>query len=155
MRSLRLLALSGVVLVGLTGLSAPVVQAACNTPPVDPIDQTGVHLEQQQQNGVAFISGGIGEDESRAIQKVGGYNLHMTFSAGSSNEYVPDVNLAIQSARGNEVLNLNDAGPIVLTRLPAGKYFVVAQHNGHEVRNAIDLKDGGVRTLNIHWNDAS
>lgn len=151
MKSLRLLTLSGVVLAGLAGLPVSSVQAACS----DPVDPAGVQLERQQQNGIDFLSGGIGVDESCAIQKVGGYNLHMTFSTGPANEYVPDVKVAIQSAQGHEVLNLNEAGPIVLTRLPAGKYIVMSERNGREVRSTIDLRDGGVRTLNIHWSDAS
>lgn len=85
----------------------------------------------------------------------GGYNLHMTFSTGPSNEYVPDVRVAIQGPKGHEVLTLNEAGPIVLTRLPAGKYVVVTERNGRELRYAVDLSGGGVRTLNIHWADAS
>ncbi|NBA98405.1 carboxypeptidase regulatory-like domain-containing protein [Pseudomonas sp. R5(2019)] len=151
MKSLRLLTLSGVALIGLAGLPAAVVQAACE----GAVDPSSVHLQQQQQNGITYISGGIGMDESCAIQQVKGYNLHMTFSTGSENKYVSGVNVAIQSAQGKEVLNLTNAGPIVLTQLPAGKYFVVAQRNGKEVRNAIDISDGGVRTLNIHWDDAS
>lgn len=152
MRSLRLLALSGVALLGLAGLPISSVQAeVCR----DPIDPQGVQLEQQQQNGVNFMSGGIGQDESCAIQRMGGYNLHMTFSTGPSNEYVPDVRVAIQGPKGHEVLTLNEAGPIVLTRLPAGKYVVVTERNGRELRYAVDLSGGGVRTLNIHWADAS
>jgi hypothetical protein len=152
MRSLHLLTLSGVVLVGLTGLLASNVQAEVCRGPIDPL---GVQLEQQQQNGVNFMFGGIGWDESCAIQRIGGYNLHMTFSTGRANEYVPDVKVAIQGPKGHEVLTLDEAGPIVLTRLPAGKYVVVTERNGHEVRHTIDLRDGGVRTLNIHWSDAS
>lgn len=56
---------------------------------LDPVDSTGVQVQRQEQNGVAYLSGGIGEDESKAIQQATGYNLHMTFSIGPENKYVP------------------------------------------------------------------
>ena len=74
-----------------------------------PIDSAGVLVQRQEQNGIAYLSGGIGEDESKAIQQTTGYNLHMTFSVGSQNEYIPDVSVVIQKAPGQTVLTLNDA----------------------------------------------
>jgi hypothetical protein len=149
MKSFHLLAFSGAVVAMLSGLPATVVQAATVTN--EPIDMSGVKLEQQQQNGIAYLSGGIGLDESRAIQQAKGYNLHMTFSAGPANEYTPDVSLAIQNMQGNSLLTLNDIGPIVYVQLPPGKYVVVTTRGGEEKRSDVELKGGAVRDLQFHW----
>ncbi|NUU34703.1 carboxypeptidase regulatory-like domain-containing protein [Pseudomonas sp. C2B4] len=121
---------------------------------LEPINSSGVQVQRQEQNGIAYLSGGIGEDESRAIQQTTGYNLHMTFSVGPQNEYIPDVNLVIQKAPGQTVLALSEAGPLVYAQLPPGKYTVVATRNGVERRDTADVGAGAARNLVFHWNDA-
>ncbi|MGY2260037.1 carboxypeptidase regulatory-like domain-containing protein [Pseudomonas sp. SDO55104_S430] len=120
---------------------------------LDPVDNTGVQIQRQEQNGIAYLSGGIGEDEAKAIQQAAGYNLHMSFSTGPGNEYVPDVNVVVQKAPGQTVLNLNQAGPLVYAQLPPGKYTVVATRNGVERHDTADLGSGAARNLVFHWND--
>jgi hypothetical protein len=120
-----------------------------------PIDSAGVQVQRQEQNGIAYLSGGIGEDESKAIQQTTGYNLHMTFSVGSQNEYIPDVNVVIQKAPGQTVLTLNGAGPLVYVKLPAGKYTVIATRNGETRHDVANVGNGAARSLVFHWNDAS
>lgn len=147
MNTLRLITFCGVAMAALA--SAP-TYAACS----GPVDQEAVHLQAQQQNGITYMSGGFGEDEACAIQQVHGYNLQVTFSAGMDNKYEAGVSTSIQGAQGREVLKLADAGPILLAKLPAGKYVVVSQLDGHEVRNTVNLGDGKMQTLNVHWKDA-
>lgn len=120
----------------------------------EPIDMSGVQLEPQQQNGVSYLSGGIGLDESRAIQQAKGYNLHLTFSTGPTNEYVPDVDVIIQNMQGQSVLALSQVGPIVYVNLPAGRYSVIATRNGQQERSSVTLMGGTIRDVNAHWKDA-
>ncbi|UWF49692.1 carboxypeptidase regulatory-like domain-containing protein [Pseudomonas sp. N3-W] len=122
---------------------------------LDPVDSAGIQVQPQQQNGITYLSGGVGEDESKAIQQTSGYNLHMTFSIGSQNEYVPDVDVVVQKAPGQTVLTLSQAGPLVYVQLPAGKYTVVATRNGQERRDVTDVGSGAARNLVFHWNDAN
>lgn len=122
---------------------------------LDPVDNAGVQVQQQQQNGISYLSGGIGEDESKAIQQSKGYNLHMTFSVGSQSEYIPDVDVKIQKAQGETVLTLNQAGPLVYVQLPAGRYTVVATRNGEVRRDVTDVGSGVARNLVFHWNGNS
>ncbi|MCX7077767.1 MAG: carboxypeptidase regulatory-like domain-containing protein [Pseudomonas sp.] len=152
MKSFHLLAFSGAVVAMLSGLPATVVQAATVTN--EPIDPSAVQLEPQQQNGVTYLSGGIGLDESRAILQTKGYNLHMTFSVGSGNQYIPDVDVAIQNTQGSSVLTLSKVGPIVYVQLPPGKYLVVTARSGQEKRSDVEVKSGAVRDLQFHWSDS-
>ncbi|MGL6245986.1 carboxypeptidase regulatory-like domain-containing protein [Pseudomonas sp.] len=118
---------------------------------LEPVDSSGVQIQRQEQNGITYLSGGIGEDEAKAIQQSTGYNLHMTFSIGTEGKYVPDVELAIQSAQGQSVLTLSQAGPLVYVQLPAGKYTVVATRNGESKRDTTDVGSAGVRNLVFNW----
>ena len=150
MKSFRLFSF-GAVMLGLLGLFPAVLQAATATS--EPIDMSGVQLEPQQQNGITYLSGGIGLDESRAILQAKGYNLHLTFSVGPANEYIPDVDVAIQNAQGRSVLMLSQVGPIVYVQLPPGKYLVVTTRGGQEKRSDAEIKGGAVRDLQFHWSD--
>lgn len=118
---------------------------------LEPIDSAGVQIQRQEQNGIAYLSGGIGEDEAKAIEQTTGYNLHMTFSIGPEGKYVPDVELVIQSTQGQSVLTLSQAGPLVYVQLPAGKYTVVATRHGEAKRDTTDVGKDNVRNLVFNW----
>ena len=122
---------------------------------VEPIDSSGVQIQRQEQNGITYLSGGIGEDEAKAIQQTTGYNLHMTFAVGADNKYIPDVDVVIEKAQGQTVLTLNNAGPLVYVQLPAGKYTVIATRNGEVRRDVADIGSGAARNLVFHWNGES
>ncbi|UZE24136.1 carboxypeptidase regulatory-like domain-containing protein [Pseudomonas sp. B21-056] len=117
-----------------------------------PIDNAGVQVQPLQQNGITYLSGGIGEDEARAIGQAQGYNLHMTFAVGAENKYIPDVHVTIHNASGQTLLTLDEAGPLVYVQLPPGKYSVMATRNGEERRDTADVGRGAARNLVFHWN---
>ncbi|CAI8917642.1 Carboxypeptidase regulatory-like domain-containing protein [Pseudomonas sp. IT-347P] len=121
---------------------------------LEPVDSAAVQVQQQQQNGVTYVAGGIGEDEAKAIQQSTGYNLHMTFAVGEQDEYTADVDVTIQQSSGQTLLTLNHTGPLVYVQLPPGKYTVVATRNGETRRDVTDVGSGTPRNLVFHWNDA-
>ena len=104
-----------------------------------------------QQNGITYLSGGIGEDEARAIGQAQGYNLHMPFAIGPENKYIPDVHVVVQNAAGQALLTLDEAGPLVYVQLPPGNYTVVATRNGEARRDTADVGSGAARKLVFHW----
>ncbi|WP_411386228.1 carboxypeptidase regulatory-like domain-containing protein [Pseudomonas sp. MPB03] len=136
-------------LVVLGALLFPVMLNATN---LAPVDNTGVQVQPMQQNGITYLSGGIGEDEARAIEQAQGYNLHMTFAIGPENKYVPDVDVTVQKVSGEIVLTLSDTGPMVYVQLPPGKYNVVATRNGEARRDTAEVGSGAARKLVFHWN---
>ncbi|MEH6874520.1 MAG: hypothetical protein V7849_09005, partial [Candidatus Competibacter sp.] len=92
----------------------------------------------QTQNGITFVTGGIGKPEAAAMKAAAGhYDLMITF-ADRSGDYVADVDVKIQDAKGNTVLN-TVSDPILLVDLPAGRYTVRADVDGKSL----------VRTLNL------
>lgn len=121
---------------------------------LDPVDSAGVQVQQQQQDGINYLSGGIGLDESKAIQQSTGYNLHMTFAVGAQDQYTADVDVMIEKSPGQTVLTLTQTGPLVYVQLPPGKYTVVATRNGETRRDVTDVGSGTERNLVFHWNDA-
>ncbi|MDD0976213.1 carboxypeptidase regulatory-like domain-containing protein [Pseudomonas fontis] len=125
--------------------------SAAEYPPDAPIDPSAVHLQPMEQNGIAYVQGGIGEDESRTLQQTSGYNLHITLSSGVDNKYLSGVDLTVQSANGNPVLTLQDVGPLVYVKLPAGHYQVLASFEGEQSKQAVTVNSQAPATLNLHW----
>ena len=138
-------------ILSLVTVGALTFPAMVNAASLDPIDSSGVQIQRQEQNGIAYLSGGIGEDEAKAIQQTTGYNLRMTFSIGAEGKYIPDVDLIIQNAQG-PVLTLSQAGPLVYVQLPPGKYTVVATRNGETKRDTADVASAGAKNLVFNWN---
>ncbi|MPQ68776.1 MULTISPECIES: carboxypeptidase regulatory-like domain-containing protein [Pseudomonas] len=147
MISIRVLlgcALSGLVLLGVSSTAWAVGGS-------EPINQDAVQLSPQTQNGVSYLVGGVGEDETQALLHTRGYNLHIVSTVGPKGEYLPDVDITIQKAGGESVLSLTQVGPMVYVKLPEGKYEVVSRRNGHEDRQSVVLNGMAGQTVNVHW----
>lgn len=142
------LTLSGAVFATLLALF-PVVGLAAG----EPIDMSVVQLVPHEQNGITYLTGGIGEDESRAIQQTKGYNLHMTFSKGADNKYIADADVVIQTAQGQSVLSLSQVGPMVYVKLPADKYVIVGSRGGQEKRQTVAIDGASASSVIFHWNE--
>ncbi len=86
----------------------------------------------QTQNGITYVTGGIGETESNAMKAAAGhYDLMLTF-AERSGAYLADVKVNIADRSGDSVLDLV-SGPILLVDLPAGRYTVRADVEGKPI----------------------
>ena len=100
------------------------------------------------------MSGGIGEDEAKAIQQTTGYNLHMTFSIGAEEQIHSGCGFGYSESSRAHVLTLSQAGPLVYVQLPPGKYTVVATRNGESERDTTDVGSAAARNLVFHWNSS-
>ncbi|MDB6143088.1 MAG: hypothetical protein JWP80_2132 [Pseudomonas sp.] len=143
------LRLSSTVFALLLGMSSLLSQAADEVP----IDMSAVQLVPQQQNGITYLSGGIGIDETEAIKQEKGYTLHLTFSTGSSNEYIPNIDVVIQKPNGDVVVSMNQIGPIAYVKLPAGSYVIISSKDGKKKEEKVVVDGNSVRTVNVHWSD--
>lgn len=87
----------------------------------------------KQAGDVAWVSGGIGDDEARRFQA--GFDQYplvvRLFSAiGGRNEYTSDAVVKVVDAQGAVRFEQKADGPFLLLRLPAGDYSVAATLNG-------------------------
>jgi len=85
-----------------------------------PIDMQAVQLQPQEQNGVRYLAGGIGQDEANAMRHTKGYDLHVELSTGAQGQFESGAAVDIQTMQGKSVLSLQDVGPLVYVQLPAG-----------------------------------
>jgi len=104
----------------------------------------------QTQNGITYITGGVGQPESTAMKAAAGrYDVMLTF-AERSGAFLADVPVNIMDRRGNTVLNIV-SGPILLADLPSGKYTVRAEVNGVPMVKTIDVASRRHRDVAYTW----
>ncbi len=89
----------------------------------------------QQQGNISYVTGGIGEEESAAMQQARpDYNLHV-MNSYRDGSFSGDTKITIFDRAGNQVLAA-DAGPLLYANLPAGKYQIVANADNVEQKKS-------------------
>jgi hypothetical protein len=107
------------------------------------------------ENGISYMSGGVGKPEAKAMEEEARhYPLSMVFSAAKDNEFLAAVQVTIKNRAGKEVLNTVSDGPIMLVKLPAGRYTVAAEAHGKTLRRTVQVPATGDRRLSFHWAQA-
>jgi hypothetical protein len=106
----------------------------------------------ETMNGITYLSGGIGKSEAQAMKaEARHYPLSMTFSAGKDDEFLASVPVTVKNARGKTMLDTVSDGPIMLLKLPAGKYTVTAEAYGKSYSRTVQVKPKGDTPVSFHW----
>jgi len=125
-------------------IATPVVAGTRNTVPVVTVTT------------IPYLNGGIGNEEAATIRsKANDFSLRLMFAEGPNNELTANVPVVITDARGDPVLALSDAGPLLYVMLPKGSYTVTAQ--AHEVAKTEHVTLDGTQGKDVafHWSPPS
>ena len=107
--------------------------------------------QPKTEHGITYVSGGVGQGESKAMKAAEkNYPLSLTLSAGKRDEYLANVPMTIKNAKGKTLLDAK-AGPIVLVKLPPGKYRIAATRRGKTLERTVTVPAKGERRVNLHW----
>jgi hypothetical protein len=99
---------------------AAIAYAALSASPVWAEDSM---LEVQQQNGIFYVTGGIGKDESDALRATQtNYNLRI-MNADKAGHFSGDTRIVISDLQHNPLLDAT-SGPLFYANLPKGRYIV-------------------------------
>jgi hypothetical protein len=109
----------------------------------------------QQQNGITYINGGVGQEEQEAMRaQRADYNLRLTFATKKSGAFRSDVQLDIMDAKGTTLLSVADAGPMFYAKLPPGTYRISAAAEGKVFKRSVKL-GARAKEMILDWeNDA-
>jgi len=104
------------------------------------------------RGSVQYVSGGVGDESMQRMTALAkDFNLQLLFAATAGN-YLADVAVSIRDARGGVVLETSADGPLLLVRLPAGRYEIAASLDGVSVRQTATVAATGQRRLVLRWN---
>lgn len=117
-------------------------------------EPTNALPREQMQGTVAYVTGGVGLDESVAIvQAAPGFPLELEFVRNTMgrNEYLSDVTVTIKDHTGKTVLEAASIGPFLLARLPTGQFTVSAERSGEANQHVVTIRPNGHERVMFEW----
>ena len=75
----------------------------------------------------------------------------MVFSRGKHHAYLADVKVTIKDQADKIVLDAVSDGPIMLVKVPAGKYSIAAMKDGKILHRTVQVETKGDRQVLFHW----
>lgn len=108
----------------------------------------------QQQGGIEYLSGGIGLEESTAIETESRkWPLTLLFSARrwQRTVYTSDAQVMLRDSQGKPLLRVQADGPFLLVRLQPGSYTVEATLDGKPLQQRVVLKKGDAARVVFVW----
>jgi hypothetical protein len=118
------------------------------------IEESGELPAIHRQGEVTYLSGGIGDQEARAMKRVaGGYPLELEFllKAMPRDEYLAGVKVSIKDDSDRTILDATASGPFLLAVLPEGRYTVTASNHGRTDRRAVHIERHEHRRVVFEW----
>lgn len=110
--------------------------------------------EVKTQNGVTYLSGGVGLDEVQAVESAAAdYSLMLTFAILKTGEYLAYVNVKIEDKSGKPVLDAVADGPMLLVQLPPGQYKISAVSNDRQVIKTVHISGNRTTRETLYWPD--
>lgn len=108
-------------------------------------------VEVHYANGVAYVSGGVGQDEADAMRAIrGNYSMRATF-ATANGTYLSDVAVRVENADGSTLFTTRSDGPFLYAKLPAGHYRLIATSDRIERARPIDIPRHGAVSVTLTW----
>jgi hypothetical protein len=123
----------------------------CIHPPVTDAQYPGLLKEKTNENGISYISGGIGSEEREELKRVTkDYSLKLMLSeAGGA--YLGAVEVTILNSEGRVILKDDSSGPWFLVKLQNGRYRVRALARNMEKTKDITISGGKLRVIHFQW----
>lgn len=93
-------------------------------------DRPAVAPEVTKQGQIAYVSGGVGDEEQKRLEESArDFNLKITF-AGASGAYGGGSRVEVRDKAGSTVIDAESRGPLFYAKLPPGSYTVSAAGAG-------------------------
>lgn len=123
----------------LSSILVPVGPSTAQTPAV------------RDYQGIRYVSGGVGQDERDYLKSVQHqFNLGLMFAAAGG-AFLSAVQITIQDARGNTVLDAVAEGPYFYAALPPGSYTVTASLDRQSQRKRVNVGAGRSARADFYW----
>ena len=109
---------------------------------------------EQRQGDVTYLMGGVGKEEAAALRKdEANFPVTLEFlkHAKPHAEYVSNVNVTIKDHEGKTMLNTVADGPLLLAKLPDGKYKISASDNGMSKERNIVVASQKPERIVFEW----
>lgn len=115
---------------------------------VSPARADGNLPQVQQQGNISYLSGGIGKEESDAMEATRhNYNLRI-MSADQTGHYSGNTHVMVSNLQHRTLLDIT-GGPLFYANLPNGRYIVKGSDDGQSRSQAVTIAAG--KPVNVHF----
>lgn len=109
-------------------------------------------LQKLNERGIAYASGGVGEDERSTLTAMAGdYNLKLVFADKEGGHFLADIRVAIQPPKGAPLLEAVADGPWFFAKLPPGNYVVNVAAGDERQSRKVAIGRTGRANLHFYW----
>ncbi|QWD61202.1 carboxypeptidase-like regulatory domain-containing protein [Polynucleobacter sp. MWH-UH25E] len=108
----------------------------------------------QHSNGISYISGGVGEEETVAIlaqAKQWPVLLELSQIENGRGVWIFGANIQITNTKKQVVFNVSADGPYMLINLEPGDYSIEASYQGVEQKRALSVKANASQKISLFW----
>ena len=110
--------------------------------------------DTQHSEGIAYISGGVGDGESEAIlaeAKQWPVLLELSQLENGRGVWIFGAQIKLVNKQQKVIFNAQADGPYMLINITPGDYQILATYQGVEQKRALTVKAGTSQKLNIFW----
>lgn len=110
--------------------------------------------DTQYSQGISYITGGVGEDETRAIlseAKQWPLLLEMSQIENGRGVWIFGAMVNILNDKSQSIFNAQADGPYMLVNLEAGNYVIQASFKGVQQSKAISIKADTSQKISLFW----
>ena len=110
--------------------------------------------DTQYSQGISYISGGVGEEESQAIlaeAKQWPLLLELSQLENGRGVWIFGAKIKILNAKNQVVFDAQADGPYILINLPIGQYQIEASYQGVVQKRLLSLQASAPQKLAIFW----
>lgn len=108
----------------------------------------------QTQNGVAYMSGGVGAGSAKALQAEARHwpvTLEFAVKDKPVDSYLANVKVQVLDAQHHVVLDTVSDGPFLLAKLAPGQYDLKASFDGKTLEQPLQLRAGQQAHQTFVW----
>lgn len=110
--------------------------------------------DTKYSQGISYISGGVGEEESQAIlaeSKQWPILLELSQLDGGRGVWIFGAQVKVLNEGNQVIFNAIAEGPYILINLPAGNHLIEASYQGVVQKKTVSINPGGNQKISIFW----
>lgn len=108
---------------------------------------------QEAQQGIAYVTGGVGVDERKALKALRDeFSVKLRFAV-QEGAYLANVEVRIQDAQGKPVLESTSSGPWFMVDLEPGTYTVLASDANEKLEKQVQVQQGSFEEVLFSFKD--
>ena len=110
--------------------------------------------ETQHSQGIAYITGGVGQGESEAIlaeAKQWPLTLELSQIENGRGVWIFGAMIKIMDSKKQSIFDAQAEGPYMLINLESGDYLLEASYQGVVQKRAISIKTNTPQKISVFW----